>query len=137
VADAPHGLTHLFVSPEQCADAPAERIAALGMPLARARTLTELGRAVAAGTIRLGATRDVAETVDALQTLPGIGPWTAQYIAMRGLHWPDAFLPTDVGVRNALGRIDASATARAAEAWRPWRSYAVIHLWQSLAQTAE
>ena len=71
-------------------------------------------------------------TLDALRALPGIGEWTVQLIAMRALAWPDAFPATDIGVMNALGTRDAKAVSARAEAWRPWRSYAVMRLWQSL-----
>ena len=72
-----------------------------------------------------------------LLAIPGIGPWTVAYVSLRALGDPDAFLPTDIGVRNALDRLgvdsDARAAARRAEAWRPWRSYALAHLWTTLA----
>ncbi|MBN8511259.1 MAG: adenosine deaminase, partial [Burkholderiales bacterium] len=71
-------------------------------------------------------------TLRALQALPGIGDWTAQLIAMRVLAWPDAFPATDIGVLNALGTRDPAVAAARAEAWRPWRAYAVIRLWQTL-----
>ena len=71
----------------------------------------------------------------ALLALPGIGPWSADYIAMRALGHPDVFLPGDLGLRRAVGRLggDARDLARTSEAWRPWRSYAALHLWNSLA----
>jgi AraC family transcriptional regulator of adaptative response / DNA-3-methyladenine glycosylase II len=69
--------------------------------------------------------------VAALEALPGVGPWTAQYIAMRALAWPDAFPHPDVAVLKAMKRTGAKALAHA-EAWRPWRAYAVLHLWKSL-----
>jgi AraC family transcriptional regulator of adaptative response / DNA-3-methyladenine glycosylase II len=68
--------------------------------------------------------------LDALETVPGIGPWTQSYVAMRALRDPDAFLPTDLGVKHALARLDA--TVDAAENWRPWRAYAVLQLWSTL-----
>ena len=103
---------------------------ALGIPGSRTRTLGALARAARDGAIVLdpGADRD-AEAARLLE-LRGIGPWTVDYVRMRGLCDPDAFLPTDLGVKHALGRLglDASASDR----WRPWRSYALIHLWSSL-----
>ena len=72
---------------------------------------------------------DVESTLERLRGIPGIGPWTAQYVAMRGLGWPDAFLPTDLGVRRALGERSEQRLLARAERWRPWRAYAVIHLW--------
>ncbi len=68
-----------------------------------------------------------------LRALPGIGDWTAQYIAMRALAWSDAFPHSDYGVRKALGTRTDRETLVAAEGWRPWRAYAVMHLWRSLA----
>jgi AraC family transcriptional regulator of adaptative response / DNA-3-methyladenine glycosylase II len=129
--DAPHGLNR--VPPRAAALAAAEPgdIAELGMPLSRARTIVLLARAIEAGDVDLRPGTDIAATLAALQRVPGIGAWTAEYIAMRGLHWPDAFPATDLGIRKALGGIDA---ARAAEAWRPWRAYAALHLWHSLTQ---
>jgi len=141
-------LTHCFPTAETLAGADP---AALPMPRARALALTGLAAALAAGELSLdpGAERDHAEAV--LLALPGIGPWTASYIRMRALSDPDAFLPTDVGVLEALARLGTvpartgpSARARAfrdsrgaaalAESWRPWRSYAVHHLWAYLEE---
>ena len=68
-----------------------------------------------------------------LLEIPGIGPWTAEYIALRNLHWPDAFPAGDLGLRKALGEASAADVRQVAEAWRPWRGYAAIHLWESLA----
>jgi AraC family transcriptional regulator of adaptative response / DNA-3-methyladenine glycosylase II len=112
------------------------------MPRARGRALTGLATALASGELSLdpGAERDRASS--ALLALPGIGPWTTSYIRMRALSDPDAFLPGDVGVIEALRRLGAvpvsgrsrgsKDAAALAESWRPWRSYAVHHLWASL-----
>jgi AraC family transcriptional regulator, regulatory protein of adaptative response / DNA-3-methyladenine glycosylase II len=108
-------------------------IARIGMPGARATTILALARAVRDGAVSLDHGSEPAATTSALTALPGIGDWTAQYVAMRALHWPDAFPASDLGVRKALGGINASRAAARAEAWRPWRSYAVMHLWSSLA----
>jgi AraC family transcriptional regulator of adaptative response / DNA-3-methyladenine glycosylase II len=110
-----------------------EDIVALGLPNARARTLIGLARAVAAGTIRLDPESDVDATMTSLMELPGIGAWTANYIAMRALRWPDAFLPSDLGVLKALAETRPARALRLSEAWRPWRAYAVIHLWRNAA----
>jgi AraC family transcriptional regulator of adaptative response / DNA-3-methyladenine glycosylase II len=99
------------------------------MPLPRARTLVELARSTAGGTLDLRPGADPDATIARLIELPGIGPWTAQYIAMRALHWPDAFPATDLVIRRVLGN-DA---ARASERWRPWRAYAAMHLWAGFA----
>jgi len=76
---------------------------------------------------------EVDATIARLKALPGIGDWTAHYIAMRALGWPDAFPAADVGVMKALGVTTPRAAIAAAEVWRPWRGYAVMHLWRSLA----
>ena len=69
--------------------------------------------------------------VERLDALPGVGPWTAQYLAMRALHWPDAFPAGDLGVQKALGRPGLRGAEARAASWRPWRAYAVLHLWLS------
>ena len=71
-------------------------------------------------------------TLARLQTLPGIGEWTAQYLAMRALAWPDAFPHTDLAIRKAMGNLTPRKLLEEAEKWRPWRSYAAMHLWKSL-----
>ena len=109
-----------FPAPAALAAAREGDVAALGMPAARARALIGLGRAVAGGAVRLERGADPAATCAALEALPGVGPWTAQYVAMRALGWPDAYPGTDLIVRRA--RPDA-------DAWRPWRAYGVMHLW--------
>ncbi|WKN49884.1 AlkA N-terminal domain-containing protein [Nocardioides sp. Arc9.136] len=128
------GLTHLFPDTATLA---AVDPATLPMPRARGRALVGLAAALAAGDVALdrGAERD--DVRRRLLVLPGIGPWTADYVAMRALAHPDVFLPTDVGVRNALrglGHDDVSVTRLVAGAddWRPWRSYALLHLWNTL-----
>jgi AraC family transcriptional regulator of adaptative response / DNA-3-methyladenine glycosylase II len=77
---------------------------------------------------------DIEATLERLRALPGVGEWTAQYIAMRALSWPDAFPHTDLGLMKALGETGARQVLAAGEAWRPWRAYAVMHLWQSLTK---
>ena len=105
------------------------------MPRARGRALVALCAALAAGDIRLDRSAERDDVRARLLELPGIGPWTADYIALRALGHPDVFLPTDVGVRHALARLglDPKAAADNAERWRPWRSYALLHLWTSLS----
>jgi AraC family transcriptional regulator of adaptative response / DNA-3-methyladenine glycosylase II len=121
------GLTHVFPAPEAIAALEPD---ALPMPRTRGRTLVALGDAVARGTIVLDPGTDRDELVERLVELPGIGPWTARYTAMRGLGDPDVFLDTDLGVRRALTHL--GATASDAERWRPWRTYALHHLWATL-----
>jgi AraC family transcriptional regulator of adaptative response / DNA-3-methyladenine glycosylase II len=129
-------LSRLFPPPETLAAATADDLASLGLPGARARSLQTLARAVAEGSVRLERHADVAGTMAALEALPGIGAWTAHYIAMRALRWPDAFPASDLGIRKALGGLTAKAATERAEPWRPWRAYAVMHLWNSLSDGA-
>ncbi|WP_426243971.1 AlkA N-terminal domain-containing protein [Nocardioides sp. LHG3406-4] len=134
---APDGeLTHLFPDVATLAGLDPED---LPMPRARGRALIALCAALAEESIALdrGADRDVVRAQ--LLDLPGIGPWTADYIALRALGHPDVFLPTDIGIRDALAAVgrDPRAAAPLADTWRPWRSYAQMHLWQSLAAETE
>jgi AraC family transcriptional regulator of adaptative response / DNA-3-methyladenine glycosylase II len=125
------GLTHLFPDATTLAGLDPER---LPMPRARGRALTGLCRALADGDLALDRGPDRDDVRRHLLALPGIGPWTADYVALRALGHPDVFLPTDVGVRNALAALAPSAGPDPSEAWRPWRSYALLHLWQSLTE---
>jgi AraC family transcriptional regulator of adaptative response / DNA-3-methyladenine glycosylase II len=126
-------VTHLFPSADALAGADP---AALAMPHARRRALLALARALARGDVSIDAGADRAETRARLLALPGIGPWTAEYVAMRALRDPDAFLSSDLGVRHALEQLghggDPASAATLAERWRPYRAYAVQHLWASL-----
>jgi AraC family transcriptional regulator, regulatory protein of adaptative response / DNA-3-methyladenine glycosylase II len=110
----------------------------LPMPRARARALVGLCEALAAGDVRLDRSADRAHARQQLLALPGIGPWTADYIALRALGDPDVMLPTDVGVRRALDRlgVDPAAAETVARRWRPWRSYGLMHLWSTLSLPA-
>jgi AraC family transcriptional regulator of adaptative response / DNA-3-methyladenine glycosylase II len=125
-------LRGIFPTAVRIAELPYGRVARLGLPGARARTVIALAHAVAGGDIVLMPNADIEATLDKLRALPGVGEWTAQYIAMRALAWPDAFPHTDLGVMKALGKTNARQVLAAGEAWRPWRAYAVMHLWQSL-----
>jgi AraC family transcriptional regulator of adaptative response / DNA-3-methyladenine glycosylase II len=125
-------LTTVFPAPERIAKLRYGRIARLGMPGARARTVLALARAVARGKLVLMPNAAVEATLDGLRALPGVGEWTAHYIAMRALAWPDAIPHTDLGVMKALGETDPRRVLAAGDAWRPWRAYAMMHLWQSL-----
>ena len=127
-------LNRIFPAAERVAELPYGRIARLGMPGARARTVRALARAVADGDLDLMPNADIDATLDKLRALPGVGEWTAQYIAMRALAWPDAFPHTDLGVMKALGETSPKRVLAAGEAWRPWRAYAVMHLWNSLTK---
>ncbi len=130
VDDPEGGLTHLFPSPEALAEVPPDSLA---MPRTRRTTFTTLVGRLADGTLHLGVESDWSEARAKLLALPGFGPWTVDVIAMRALGDPDAFLPTDLGIRRAAQELGlpgtpAALTARAA-AWRPWRAYAVQYLW--------
>jgi AraC family transcriptional regulator of adaptative response / DNA-3-methyladenine glycosylase II len=127
-------INRVFPSAEVISGLPYGQIARLGMPGARARSVLALARALAEGDLVLMPNADIEATLEKLRALPGVGEWTAQYIAMRALAWPDAFPHTDLGVRKALGESDPKRVLAAGEAWRPWRAYAVMHLWQSLAK---
>jgi len=125
-------LTTVFPDPERVAALSVDAIASLGVIAGRARAILALARAVRDGDVVLSPAADPGATLDALRALPGVGEWTAQYIAMRALGWPDAFPHTDHGVKKALGEADAKRVLQRAEAWRPWRAYAVMHLWRTL-----
>jgi AraC family transcriptional regulator of adaptative response / DNA-3-methyladenine glycosylase II len=125
-------LTRFFPRAETVAALDPAEIAAQGVIGARARAIVALAREVAAGRLVLDASAEVDATIAALEALPGVGPWTAQYIAMRALAWPDAFPHPDVAVLKAMQQGKAKSALAAAESWRPWRAYAVLHLWKSL-----
>ncbi len=124
-----------FPSAASVAGSDPARIASLGITRQRAATVVALARAIADGSLVLGPAADPEATIARLRALPGIGDWTAQYVAMRALAWPDAFPASDVGVMKALGVSTPRQALEAAGRWRPWRSYAVIHLWRSLASS--
>ena len=130
LADPVGGVTQVFPTSPTLAEADADR---WGMPGARKRALQGLAGLLASGELELDPAGDRERTVDSLLAQPGIGPWTASYIAMRALRDRDAFLPTDVGVRHALDRLGVDSRPRAAEAlsqaWRPYRAYALQQLW--------
>lgn len=129
-------ITHTFPSPETIAAAQVEQIAELGIIRARAGAILALAQAWPEASRHLRETREPQALIEMLRQLPGIGPWTAHYIAMRALSWPDAFPPNDVAVLNAMKPLFGTTTPREAEAlaerWRPWRAYAVLRLWNSL-----
>jgi AraC family transcriptional regulator of adaptative response / DNA-3-methyladenine glycosylase II len=100
------------------------------MPVARAETIRRVGQLVTDGLIDLGPGVDRTGLVEQLVAVRGIGRWTAQYVVMRGLGDPDVFLDTDLGVRHAMSRLELDSAA--AERWRPWRTYAMHHLWATL-----
>ncbi|MDZ7937088.1 MAG: Ada metal-binding domain-containing protein [Rhodoferax sp.] len=131
--EGPQPLTHLFPTPAQLREASGEVLGQLGIVRQRQRAIQALAAAVDDGQLQLDAGANLQATMTALTALPGIGDWTAQYIAMRALRWPDAFPGGDVALQNALGVRHAPRPAVAAElasqAWRPWRSYATVRVW--------
>jgi AraC family transcriptional regulator of adaptative response / DNA-3-methyladenine glycosylase II len=132
-------LTRLFPTPARVADADVER---LGMPRARAAAVRAVAAAFADGTLpRNGVVDvDVDACVARLVEIPGVGPWTAQYVALRGWGAPDAFMAGDLVLRSVAGDgvpLAERALAELADAWRPWRGYAAIHLWTEAAARKE
>jgi AraC family transcriptional regulator of adaptative response / DNA-3-methyladenine glycosylase II len=130
------GVTHVFPRPEDLAKADP---ASIGMPGKRAEALSSLAAATLADPLVLSPRRSLDAAITQLKALPGIGEWTAQYIAMRALREPDAFPHGDIGLMRAMANADglrptAAALLARAEAWRPWRAYAALHLWTSEGQ---
>jgi len=127
------GLTHTFPPPPQLAATPVEELASIGLTGARAATLRALATLFTDPTFLTAMeTGERDEVTRLLKQVRGIGDWTAAYLAMRALHDPDAFPAGDLGVRKALGGVAVKQAEARAEAWRPWRAYAVMHLWGSL-----
>lgn len=130
------GLTHLFPGAHQLRHASDDDLGSLGIVRQRQQAIRALAAAVADGHLALNPAADVPATLAALQALPGIGAWTAHYIAMRALRWPDAFPAGDVALHKALGVREqprpAVAAEQASQAWRPWRSYATVRAWSLL-----
>jgi AraC family transcriptional regulator of adaptative response / DNA-3-methyladenine glycosylase II len=149
-------LSRIFPSAAKVAILDPNDIAATGIINTRARAIVALAQAIVDKEIVLRPGADVEATMERLCKVPGIGPWTAEYVAMRALSWPDAFPATDLGIKKALAKINSSTTRphppagtspvsgkesamptekealAQAEAWRPWRSYAAMHLWRTL-----
>jgi AraC family transcriptional regulator of adaptative response / DNA-3-methyladenine glycosylase II len=124
-------LTHVFPSPQALAGADLSR---LGMPRARARSISALAALAAASPHLFEPGPDLEAAAERLRALPGVGEWTAHYVAMRALREPDAFPAGDVGLQRALAdargvRPSPQVLLARAEAWRPWRAYAALHLW--------
>jgi AraC family transcriptional regulator of adaptative response / DNA-3-methyladenine glycosylase II len=133
----PHaGLRRLFPAAAVLAQASGDALGQLGIVRQRQAAIVAIAQAVAEGRVQLHGGADVPATIAALKALPGIGDWTAQYIAMRALRWPDAFPAGDVALHKALGvqqlRQPAREAEAASQAWKPWRSYAVIRAWHSM-----
>jgi AraC family transcriptional regulator, regulatory protein of adaptative response / DNA-3-methyladenine glycosylase II len=140
VASQQIGLDRAFPSPQRLCDAPLETI---GLPRTRAVSLRALSAAVVEGRLSFEGGQRLETFVERAVALPGIGAWTAQYIAMRALALPDAFPAGDLVLQQRLGpsagiaRLSERATEVRSQAWRPWRAYAVLHLWHLPAAQAQ
>lgn len=129
-------LTRTFPTPARVAQLTRDDIGRLGIVGQRAEAMIAIAQAVTSGKLTLSGGAEPSQTIDELRQIKGIGPWTAHYVAMRALAWPDAWPPQDVALLNAMklpntakGQREADAIA---ETWRPWRSYAVLHTWRKL-----
>ncbi len=127
-------ITRIFPSPTRIAALDASALSGLGIIGFRIRAILGLASAVVQGRITLAPCPDPTPEMDALRSIPGIGEWTAQAIAMRALSWPDAFPHTDYGIQKALNEKSPRRILEIAESWRPWRAYAAMALWRSLKE---
>lgn len=129
-------ITHHFPTPRQLADVPAAEIAAIGIPGKRAETVRALARFADEGGLRMPPGLPLEQAIARLRSVPGIGDWTAHYIALRALRYPDAFPAGDLGLQKAAagdgGRLTEKQLAARANAWSPWRAYAALALWMGL-----
>jgi AraC family transcriptional regulator of adaptative response / DNA-3-methyladenine glycosylase II len=124
-------LNRLTPTPERLAGVALSQLTRLGIAAPRAGAIRELARGVVEGTICLDPGANAQDVMNALKGISGIGDWTANYVAMRALRWPDAFPHGDLGLLRGAGMTSAAQLGRAAEAWRPWRAYAAMHLWRA------
>jgi len=126
------GLDRLSPEPEVLSRATIPDIASFGVVRARAASILALARAHCSGELQLdgSSSHDPQAVIRRLLQIPGIGPWTAHYIVMRALRWPDAFPKEDIVLRKVLGGVSAKQAEERSQGWRPWRSYAVLHLWR-------
>lgn len=130
--ETPHaGLSHLTPTANRIACVGIESVASLGIVRSRAAAILALADEIASGRLTLEAGADPNAVMNQLIALPGIGKWTAHYIAMRALRWPDAFPKEDLVLRNRLGGVTPARAEEMSQQWRPWRSYATLHLWQN------
>ena len=129
-------LDRLTPVPGRIAAASVDDIARHGIIAARSQCIIALAKAHRSGQLSLddGALHDPDDFIRRLRELPGIGPWTAHYIAMRALRWPDAFPKEDIVVRTNLGGVTPKEAEALSQRWRPWRSYAVMHIWRMAPQ---
>jgi AraC family transcriptional regulator of adaptative response / DNA-3-methyladenine glycosylase II len=126
-------LGFIFPAPARMAQSRIEELVELGITRQKAQTLIALAKEISSGRLRLEPGGRVQGTLTQLRQIFGIGEWTAQYIAMRALAWPDAFPHTDLGIYKALQENNPKKVLALTEKWRPWRAYAALHLWTSLA----
>ncbi|HEY1173443.1 MAG TPA: DNA-3-methyladenine glycosylase 2 [Verrucomicrobiae bacterium] len=128
-------LNRLTPSAANLAKANVDQIARHGIVSARCRSIIALAQAHVNGTLSLDSSHHHSPeaTIERLTEIPGIGKWTANYIAMRALRWPDAFPKEDIAIRNNLGGVTAKQAEEMSQPWRPWRSYAVLHIWRKPA----
>jgi AraC family transcriptional regulator of adaptative response / DNA-3-methyladenine glycosylase II len=124
-------LTHVFPTPEKLAESDLTRI---GLPKARAHSIRSLARAVSDGKVGFTGVVNVEKFLSQFCGMPGIGNWTAQYVAMRALGEPDAFPASDLGLLRAVGLRNPRELESLAETWRPWRAYAAMYLWQGVTK---
>lgn len=129
-------LTHLSPMAARVAAATVDEIASLGIIQARARGIIAIAQEVESGRLVLVPGAAPASVIEQLVALPGIGAWTAHYIAMRALRWLDAFPKEDIALRKALGLVSSARADQLSQPWRPWRSYAVLHLWAEAGERA-
>ena len=127
------GLLYFAPQAARIARADVQELIDLGLTQRRAQTISDMARAVASGDLDLDGGARIETSLERFQQIPGIGPWTAQYVAMRALRDPDGFPHSDLGVMKALALTRPAQVIAAAEAWRPWRAYAALHLWLGLA----
>lgn len=125
-------LTRLSPTTDKVTRASVDDIASLGIIRTRSACILAMAEAIRSSALQLDAGANPETTIAKLVSIPGIGPWTAHYIAMRALRWPDAFPKEDIAVRNNLGGVTAKQAEALSQPWRPWRSYAVMHVWNGL-----
>jgi AraC family transcriptional regulator of adaptative response / DNA-3-methyladenine glycosylase II len=136
-SETPSGAVWTFPSAHVMARATADQVCKIGIPGARGATIIALAEAIESGAVDLSPSAHVESTVAALQHVRGIGEWTAHYVAMRALRAPDMFLSSDLAAKKALGVTRPKEAELLSARWRPWRAYALMHLWHSLSQETQ
>ena len=132
-AQTPHAELRWYApQAARVAEASVQTLIDLGLTQRRAQTISTLARVLAEGQFKLEGGVALARTLESFQAIPGIGPWTAQYVAMRALRDPDAFPASDLALMKVLQVTRPAQALAASESWRPWRAYAALHLWQSM-----